>query len=458
MSRSSAPPWLADVAQLIAQRTGLARIQLRVEQLERSEQRMLEGLVRGHPAPANDTHLGAESRWDALIDEVTVRETYFFRHPEHFELVRTRVLPDMRERGLLADGLRVWSAGCASGEEPYSIAMLLMEEGLLDQSHILATDISRAALARTQAAEYREWSLRGVSDDRRQLHFKHTGAHYAVREQLKRHVSTHQLNLVEASFPSFLSRTRNLHLIFCRNVLMFFDHSTVAAVAGRLHAALVPGGWLITGPSDPNLADYAPLEVQLMPGAVFYRKSERREHTRSVPRLDALDAEPPLQTISVHPRPISVLPPEPSIPAVASTPPPDTSALVIREVWNSRGAEAALVLCARALECSKDELELHYLHGLLLWELRRYPAATRAMRCVLYLDRGHALAHFGLASIHEAVGDADAARRSYRNTLGACSKLPPDTPLPLGDGLSPNGLARAAEHALSRLTVREVTG
>jgi chemotaxis protein methyltransferase CheR len=138
----------------------------------------------------------------------------------------------------------------------------------------------------------------------------------------------------------------------------------------------------------------------------------------------------------------------PELPAI-------TAPAAIRAVWNAQGPLKALALCSTALEQQEPALELHYLHGLLLWELRRHPDAISALRRVLYLDRSHALAHFGLASIYESIGDYQAAQRSFLNTAIACDKLAPDSLLPFGDGLRAEGLRSAAEHGLRRLNVRK---
>jgi chemotaxis protein methyltransferase CheR len=432
------------LARLVTARTGLSRVELRPDQLER---------IAGLPQPPEGSEAGAPE-WDALIDEVTVRETYFFRHAEHFEALRKHVLPELRARKLLDMGLRAWSAGCASGEEAYSLVMLLAEEGLLERSHVLATDISRAAIERGRAASYRDWSVRALASERLRAHFERSANMHVVRNHLKSHVTFRQLNLAEDCYPAAATQTCGLQLIFCRNVLMFLNAATRAAIAGRLFNALTPGGFLVTGPTDPNVAEHASFEVQLLPGVTVYRKplasyEQARESIEPALADESDDLLPPTAAI---PRRLSMPP--------AAPPAADESDLAsvtraIRETWNARGPEPALDLCVRGLERSRNELELHYLRALLLWELQLHAEAARAMRRVLYLDRSHALAHFGLGSIYEQLGDVGAARRSYRNALATCEKLAPETILPFGDGLAAVGLARAAEHGLRRLAAAD---
>lgn len=435
---------LNELADLLAERTGLTGLTLSHENLQRA-------LTLSHAVLSDDLALGLrEGRvdWEALIDALTVRETYFFRHPDQFAELRQRVMPSLRgslcERGTL----RVWSAGCASGEEAYSLAIVFDEEGLGDRVQIVASDISGAALERGREGKYRDWSLRSLSSELRERYFQAYSGVYSLREGLRTHVLWRQLNLAEPGYPSILSGIGHFGLIFCRNVLMFFDAKTIEQVAARLWASLMPGGWLFLGPSDPNVSVFASFEVHATPAGLIYRRppdalAPRRE---SASPLSA--AGPAASTGNASARDDARL--------RKSAPPPQSSANAsqladeVRTVCNMRGAEAALLACEAALARCEDSLELHHLHALVLWELRRNTEAIAAMRRVLYLDRDNAIAHFALANLLERQGSLDAARRSYQNALNACARLDPDQPLPLGDGICASGLQAAAADGLTR--------
>jgi chemotaxis protein methyltransferase CheR len=412
---------------LIARRTGLAGFTLSQENLERAVKRAWS---QGWPA---DPQALPPSHWDSLIDELTVRETMFFRHLEQFEILRSK-LPELRAQLPQWGALRVWSAGCASGEEPYSLAMLFADEGMLEHTQITATDISRAAIERGRSGSYREWSFRSIDPALYERHVARHGGVSTVSERLRRHVTFGQLNLAEKAPPG----TPRYGLIFCRNVLMFMDAGTVELVARRLFDALSPGGYLFTGPSDPNLGAYVDLEVHVTPAGLLYR---RPNAARIV-----LDSTPPPMAAEEPAPPAPLAMPE-------SEPRADVAALVtaVRESWNARGPEAALLVCRDALACAGNELELNHLQALLLWELERHSQAASAMRRVLFLDHGCALAHFGLGILLERLGDARGARRSFTNALCCCDKLGPDAAVPLGDGIRAGGLRRAAERSLRRI-------
>ncbi|MFP2934804.1 CheR family methyltransferase, partial [Pyxidicoccus sp. 3LG] len=200
---------------------------------------------------------------DDLLIELTVGETYFFRTPEHFEHLRRVVLPELRERHGPEYVARLWSAACSSGEEPYSLAALLMAEGWGEHMAVYATDVSRGALGRARQAWYGEWSLRGPWADRIRPHLRAEGRKYQLSPEVQRRVRFSYLNLALDTWPSPDSGIWKLDVIFCRNVLIYFNAATVEAVARRLHDALADGGYLFTGPSDPPLGALAPLEPVL---------------------------------------------------------------------------------------------------------------------------------------------------------------------------------------------------
>jgi chemotaxis protein methyltransferase CheR len=446
MSAQATESALNELAHLLAERTGLTGLTLSHENLQRA-------LTLSHLAEPEDLARSLrEGRldWDALIDALTVRETYFFRHPDHFEELRRRVLPtlhgQLRDRG----SLRVWSAGCASGEEAYTLAIVFEAEGLLDRVQIVASDISGAALERGQSGQYRDWSLRSLQPELRARYFQTRAGIHTIREGLRSPITWRQLNLAEPGYPSLASGIGHFSLVFCRNVLMFFDAKSIQQVATRLWASLSPGGWLFLGPSDPNISAYADFEVHVTQGGLVFRRPTdavafRRES--ALPPL--LAAAPEAQELPAVARDVELRPASKSNVDVTQ------SAHEVRTACNQRGPEAALAVCETALASCEDSLELHHLHALMLWELRRYADAASAMRRVLYLDRDNAVAHFGLATLLERQGSFAAARRSFQNTLSACDQLAPDAPLSLGDGICASGLHAAALDGLLRVRCRE---
>jgi chemotaxis protein methyltransferase CheR len=401
---------------------------------------------------------------DELIDEITVGETYFFRQPEHFSFIRDEVLREIRRRRGSDVICRAWSAGCASGEEAYSLAILVEEEGLERQTHLLGTDISRRALARARQAEFRGWSLRGLDDARVQRYFRREGDRFALADRFRARVAFEYLNLALDRYPSLAAGTCGLDLILCRNVFLYLDAQTIARIGQRLLDCLAVGGWLITGPSDPGLEPDGDFETVVTRGGVFYRRPAEH-HPPPTPR----------PTVFTKPEPDAATPRAASIPSAAEPLPPPLEPLAdaerafargryssaaqlaggipstpasctlrVRALVNSGRDAAAEQAAAEAVSLHPLSPELHFLRGILFLRRGRQEEALLAVRQALYLDRSLALAHFVLGSILRRHGNPSGAQRAYRNALDLCLAVPPDQPIPLSDGEPAGRLAEAA--------------
>ncbi|MBI1966649.1 MAG: protein-glutamate O-methyltransferase CheR, partial [Gemmatimonadetes bacterium] len=211
---------------------------------------------------------------DDLVGEITVGETYFFREPQQFALVRDHLLPSLCTHRPGGRALRLWSAGCASGEEPYTLAIVLHELGLEWDASIVATDLSRLALTKARQGRYGRWSLRAVPEEIVQRHFTHVGDQVELAPAVRGLVEFGYLNLADDTYPSLATGIWGMDLILCRNVLIYFDADTVARVARRLLDALSPEGWLLLGASDPPVGELVPCTVVVTEAGLAYRRSD----------------------------------------------------------------------------------------------------------------------------------------------------------------------------------------
>ncbi|HKU41470.1 MAG TPA: protein-glutamate O-methyltransferase CheR [Polyangiales bacterium] len=471
MSRRWSSPALQQIAELVAQRTGIAT-ERNPDELERAARQIVQ--ARGlRDLDQLAARLSAGKEWEELIDQVTVRETYFFRSPEHFEYVATHVLPALDAMRAPGHPLRIWSAGCASGEEPYSLAILLDREGKLENASIFASDVSQAAIERARAGRYREWSFRAMQPELVDRYFESEGAERVIAPELRAHVNFSRLNLLDLDTPEAAFAHGPFDLIFCRNVLIYFDSQSVARIERALFDVLSPGGFLIGGPSDPPLGQASKLEVVLHERWVCYRKPVLPPPAESPALLPLPAATSPL----LVPEPRAAARPKRDSSAadayadaeaafqradyarvieIARRKPSDVRLCILgtRAVWNLSGASEAERTCQQALRKHGLSAELHYLHAIALVDCDRLHEALRAVRQALYLDRALTIAHFAHASILERLQNVEGARRAYRNTYFACSKHAPDEALPLGDGIVASGLANAAARALEELSKR----
>ena len=188
-----------------------------------------------------------------LIDAISTNHTFFFREIAHFDFLRTTVLPQMKARASQERGPRfnVWSAACSSGEEPYSIAMTLDETlGQTWPWHIECTDISHHILAKARAGIYREEPVGKLSPERVRKYFQcghgPQQGNYRIKPALRAGLNFQRLNLLEGELPS----QELFQVIFCRNVMIYFDHKTQEELVQKLSRRIVPGGYLLVGHSE----------------------------------------------------------------------------------------------------------------------------------------------------------------------------------------------------------------
>jgi len=398
---------------------------------------------------------------DGLVAEILVGETYFLREPDQWTLLREIILGDLTSRCGPDHVLRCWSAGCASGEEAYSLAIMLEEAGLSDRANIVGTDISRAALTRAREASYTSWSLRNASAAFANRWFERRGQRYLLDARVRNRVRFAYLNLATAPYPAAASGIGEQDLILCRNVLLYFDRETTARVVEKLYASLLPGGWLVCGSSDPFPTAYAPFEAVVRPEGVLYR----RPLVPVVPVMIEVPVvpEPREAALPITPAPAPVAAGhEPMAGALARSDgtrsahdagPPAGRTLVaqIRAAAATEGSAGAERTAAAATARYPLDPELHYLRGMLLVELGRFEEALAALRRVLYLDRSLAVAHFTLGVLQERMGDSSRARGSYRNAARLSSARPADEPAPLSDGEDHQTIAAAARRCVERL-------
>ena len=207
--------------------------------------------------------------WAILIDRLTVHETRFFRDPDALRLIETRLLPDF-----VADSgrsLQAWSLGCASGEEAYTLAMLLdraLPAGTAPRFGITATDISRPALAAARAAEYSRRRLERIPESCRQDYCESVSdQRFRICERLRRRICFSPLNLAELErFP-----LDGFDLVYCQNVLIYFDRSERHAILDRLAERLAPGGMLVLAPGDVLSWSHPRLERIRCEGTLAYQ-------------------------------------------------------------------------------------------------------------------------------------------------------------------------------------------
>jgi chemotaxis protein methyltransferase CheR len=397
----------------------------------------------------------SEPQLRALAVHLTVGETYFFRDPGMFRTLATRVLPELIERRRAGDRrLRLWSAACSTGEEPYSLAILL-QQVLPDWREwnitLLATDINERSIDKAMAGRYSDWSFR--TPDAAALksrYFTRTqDGRYEIAPDVRGQVTFAQLNLATDPYPSLTTGTNAMDLIVCRNVLMYFSSAHTTKVVSKLHEALLDEGWLIVAPSECSQTLFAQFAAARLPEGTFYRKSgtvavQATSHdvapqpTRSEDRRPRLDRPQPASPRRVPPR---------SSEAVSAQSLSDEA----RELANRGRLAESLAVIERWLAADKLDASAHYLSAMIHQELGHAAQARIALQRALFLQPEFALAHFALGNLSRSLCQHAEARRHLDNALHLVRRLPPDAEVPGSEGLSAGRLTEI----ISALVTRE---
>jgi chemotaxis protein methyltransferase CheR len=359
--------------------------------------------------------------WRALIHALTVRESYFFRDAPLIAALGERVLPTLIAERRAAGDLRLslWSAGCAAGEEPYSLAMLL-DRLLGDRDRwrltILATDVDQASLEAAGRGVYTDWALRETPAWARARHFRPRGdKQHELSRQIRGLVTFAPLNLAVDSYPG------SLDVIVCRNVLMYFTEAARRDAVDRLAGAAAAGGWLVLSPLDAA-AEPDGFEAIDEPGCRLLRRRE--------PAPDAVRAPP-----AARPRPVAPAPEPPHVRALPRA----------REAADRGRLEAALALCHTALRDDPLDAEAHLLLAAIEEERGDLDAAIAALRRAIYVSPDASTAHFRLGGLLLRTGAEEEGRRSLATAAALLRARPPDAIVP--GGLTAGRLLAALEPA-----------
>ncbi len=209
---------------------------------------------------------------EQVVDAMTTNETLWFRDVHPFDILRDRILPEMLSAGLINNKIRIWSAACSTGQEPYSISMTLDEfkkrnSGKLVSEEIVATDISTRVLEQARKAEYEMLAIgRGLSQERLTQHFRELpNGSWALKPDIKSRVRFQNINL-QGSYATM----GKFDVIFCRNVLIYFSREKKTEILTKMHAVLKPGGYLILGASEflSGLSDKYQM-IHCRPGIIY---------------------------------------------------------------------------------------------------------------------------------------------------------------------------------------------
>jgi len=213
----------------------------------------------------------ADTEFDQIYDLVTTNETYFFREPAQLAAFTEEIVPDILTRKPVKK-IRIWSAGCSSGEEPYSIAMLLREAGWYEKAafEIFASDINQAVLAKARRGQYRENAFRATEPSLRERYFtREADNSWRISDEIRNRISFGRLNLYDESRVSLLG---HLDVVFCRNVIIYFDDASKRIVVTNFYNRLAEGGYLLLGHSESLISLSTQFKLRHLKNDMVYQK------------------------------------------------------------------------------------------------------------------------------------------------------------------------------------------
>jgi chemotaxis protein methyltransferase CheR len=208
---------------------------------------------------------------EEIVDRVTNNETYFFRESYQLEAFKDEILPEIYKQRPRGKRLSVWSAGCASGEEAYTIAILILESGLFADwdVRVFGNDISRRCLSVARKAHYGRSSFRATDERLVRRYFREAEGKQQVREEVRALCSFGQINLIDEQMMRLVG---DIDVVFCRNVLIYFDVDSRRRVIGNFHKKLVSGGYLLLGHSESLINLTTAFDLVHLKNDMAYRK------------------------------------------------------------------------------------------------------------------------------------------------------------------------------------------
>jgi chemotaxis protein methyltransferase CheR len=413
-----------------------------------------------------------------LAANLTVSETYFWREPQTFEVLEKIIIPGLIKNHRKGEKrIRIWSAGCSTGEEPYSLAIALhrMIPDIKDWNiSILATDINPRILLKAIIGEYGQWSFRGTPKWLKEKYLlRKPDNKFEIIPEIKRMVKFEYLNLAEDIYPSSLNNTNAMDMIYCRNVLMYFTQDRFRQVVKGLHKSLIEGGYLVVSSNElsmRNFPDFMPINF---PGLVMYQKSSLKTKNRNKQTILETLPEPVLFQITPKPDQViesakihsfetehNILKTEEIPEHIYSTyeeslilysqgnyadvidklqkddQTTEGQILLIRAFANLGKLTEAIKICDKAIVINKIDPRIHYLRATILQENNQPYEAVTSLKHAIYLEPDFVLSYYSLGNIYQQLGDVKNAKKYYAIVLSILNKCSREDILFESEGLT----------------------
>lgn len=380
---------------------------------------------------------------------LTIGETYFFRDKNLFRILRENLFPNMiRRKGNSSRSLKIWSAGCSSGEEPYSIAILI-KELIPDYKNwnieIIATDINENFLNKARQGIYSEWSFRGMNSNFKNRYFKIIDdKYYKINDDVMNLVRFYNLNLAKDTYLLDNKILNNIDIIFCRNVLMYFSESLANQIIKRFYKIIADGGWLIGAPTENLYFNNSSFTQKNIENTFLYNKNIKQsislESNNKNVSLEALYLKQynnvednkyslPLKLVENEIKKDYTqktdrnndIPPEHTaiISETKSYKDNDMNAREVEDLCRSFANEGklleALEWCKKAIDKDKINPVYYQLLANIEQELGNFSEAVKALKKAVFLDSSFIMAYFNLGNLNLKQKKLKEAFKNFEN-------------------------------------------
>lgn len=406
----------------------------------------------------DETHL--------LASYLTISETYFWREPHVFEALTDHILPELIASKTEDKSIRIWCAGCSTGEEPYSLAIAL-HRAIPDikdwKIKILATDINPSSLDKAITGVYTKWSFRNCPTWLQTGYFQNLGNEkFEILPRIRKMVTFTNLNLTDDVYPSFMNDTISMDIILCRNVLMYFSEAWVVKIADRLYSALNKNGWFVVASCELSSFTFSQFETVNFPNAILYRKSSKTLPSkgdqvgdldkdlksnepgfriRSVTKVEGNPfMDPDFKAKESSGDIVAIV--EPIIKKVDEEAAVSEASVIIdpiekiRLLANKGELKEALALCNEGIDNDKLSIALYSLRASIFQELEMFSDAIASLKQAIYLDPDFIMGHFALGNLFLRQEKLKQAKMHFNNVLALIKSLKNEDVIPESDGLT----------------------
>lgn len=408
-----------------------------------------------------------EEEFKELMNLLTVGETYFFRDAKHFEVLEKYILPDIikykKERG--DNSIRIWSAGCSTGEEPYSIAMFLLGNLTIPSLwdiEILGTDVSTRALQKARDGIYTKWSLRAIDRKYIQKYFTTTENRYLLNDEIKRMIKFEYFNLIREPYP--LTKMGNYwDIILCKNVTIYFKVDSTKRVIHNFYQSLRDGGTLFIGMSESLFQISDEFNLIEHDGCFLYKKLAGQEKSIEykreiklpvVKKIDTEDVEVIFKRAKEH---FKAKHYDRAVVELGKTIRLKSThvdaRLMLADIYaNEERYGEAEDECRKVIEINSLLPAAHCLLGVVLGKQKRTAEAIPELKKAIYLDQDLVIAHLHLANLYYDNKDYNHSAREFKNVLRILEK-DIDTEVGMSDGgFSQEVILLQAKKGISKLS------